>query len=59
MIITNLLCNKDIDTSKITDISFYIKKVTAVKQHHGNINMQKDATTVLNVLKELYPEYFI
>ena len=31
MIITNLLCNKDIDTSKIKDISFYIKKVIAVK----------------------------
>lgn len=59
MIITNLLCNNDIDTSKIKDIKWYIRKVQVIEKFSGNKAKVKDATTVLNVLKQLYPEYFI
>ena len=59
MIITNLLCNKDIDTDKIINMQYYILKIMAIKHYQNNTDREKDATTVLNVLKELYPEYFI
>ena len=59
MIVTNLLCNKDINLKEIVDIPFYIKKTQVIEQYHHSINMRKDATTVLKALKDYYPEYFI
>ena len=59
MIVTNLLCNKDINLREIADVPFYIRKTQVVKQYHHNVNTRKDATTVLKALKDYYPEYFI
>jgi hypothetical protein len=53
MIITNLLCNKDIDTNKIKNMEWYIIRLQAIKK------FSEDANTILNSLKQSHPEYFI
>ena len=52
---------KDIDLLEISSLKFYIKKLEALSAstYEHQKKLKKDATKMLKIIREIYPEYFI